>query len=95
MAKRLNPRHTELVREKIRTSYLINRLTAHVEGKVELSSAQVQSARILLDKSIGNAPQVTELTGADGAPLLPVHINIGFGNGGPGSGTPSSGSKGS
>jgi len=44
------------VRAKIQASYIINRLTAHLSGEVELTASQVQSARILLDKSISNAP---------------------------------------
>lgn len=49
---RLNPRHQLMVRAKIQASQIINRLTACVMGKVELSPAQVQAARILLDKSV-------------------------------------------
>ena len=37
-------------RERIRTSMIVNRLSDHVFGKVQLSAAQVQSARTLLAK---------------------------------------------
>ncbi len=40
------------VRERIQTSMLINRLSDHVFGKVELSPTQVRSAEILLKKSM-------------------------------------------
>lgn len=65
---RLNPRHQGMVRDKIQASQIINRLTACVMGTVELSSAQVTAARILLDKSVPSL-QSTELTGKDGGPL--------------------------
>jgi len=41
----------EKVRERIKTSMLINRLSDHVFGKVELSPTQVRSAEILLKKT--------------------------------------------
>ncbi|MDH3740284.1 MAG: hypothetical protein OER56_01685 [Hyphomicrobiales bacterium] len=40
----------ESVREKIRTSMLVNRLLDHALGNVDMSSTQVQSAKILIDK---------------------------------------------
>ena len=69
MAARLNPRHSDMVRSKIQASQLINRLSDHVLGEVELSSTQVQAAKILLDKVLSNAPQQTEISGPDGGPL--------------------------
>ena len=49
-------------RKKIQASQLINRLTDHINGTVELSSTQVRAAEILLKKSL---PDLTsqELTG--------------------------------
>lgn len=58
MAARLNNRHQDLVREKIKVGQIIDRLEKHINGEIELSSAQVQSAKILLDKSISNAPTI-------------------------------------
>lgn len=53
MAARTNKiRHDEQTREKIRTSQLINRLTDHAIGKVELTSTQVKSIEILLRKTL-------------------------------------------
>ena len=69
MAERLNRRHQDMVRAKIRSSWIISRLQKHLDGKIDLSKTQVQSASILLSKSLGNAPQITELTGLDGGPL--------------------------
>jgi hypothetical protein len=45
-------RHDDETRAKIQTSQLINRLSDHVFGKIELSSTQVRSAEILLKKTI-------------------------------------------
>ena len=60
MAARLNPKHDERTREKIKTSQLINRLNAFVlggkDGKtgeaVEMSSQQVTAALGLLKKTL-------------------------------------------
>lgn len=54
-------------RKKIQTSMLINRLSDHALGMVEMTNSQVTAARILLDKVVSNAPtevkQETELSG--------------------------------
>lgn len=52
MAARLRKLHSDEVRQKIQTSQLINRLTDHALGDVELSATQVRSIEILLKKSI-------------------------------------------
>ncbi|HYF54678.1 MAG TPA: hypothetical protein VEA41_10505 [Salinarimonas sp.] len=52
MAARLNPSHDIRTRAKIQTSQLINRLSDHVFGKVELTPTQVKSAEILLRKTL-------------------------------------------
>ena len=70
MAARLHPRHQEHVREKIKVGNIIDRLEKHVDGKIEMTPSQVASAKILLDKSISNAP--TEVTGANGGPVSVV-----------------------
>lgn len=69
MAARLNPRHSEMVRAKIQASQLVNRLTEHALGEAEMSATQVQAAKILLDKTLSNAPTVTTLSGPDGGPV--------------------------
>lgn len=58
MAARLRPKHQDDVRKKIQASQIVNRLTDYFNGKVELSAGQVQTAKILLDKSISNAPTI-------------------------------------
>lgn len=67
MAARLRATHQQDVRRKIQASQIINRLQDYFQGKVELTQGQIQSAKILLDKSVSNAP--TELSGVDGGPL--------------------------
>jgi len=60
MAARLNRMHQDSVREKIRASMIIDRLEKCAAGEIELTPTQVQSAKILLDKSISNAPTITD-----------------------------------
>jgi hypothetical protein len=55
MAARLNRRHQDLVRDKIKVGNIIDRLEKHISGEIELSPTQVSSAKILLDKTISNA----------------------------------------
>ena len=64
MAVRLNRRHQDSVREKIKVGNVLDRLEKHVDGEIELSPTQVASARILLDKSISNAATDIALSGS-------------------------------
>ncbi len=65
---RLNPRHQEMVREKIRASQIVNRLESHVFGDVELSTSQVQAANVLLRKCVPDLTATT-LANPDGSAL--------------------------
>jgi len=58
MAARLRKTHQDDVRTKIQATQLINRLTKHALGEVDMSSTQVQAIRILLDKSLPNLAAV-------------------------------------
>lgn len=62
MAARLRARHQDDVRAKIGVSKIVGRLEQHVHGLIELSPTQVQSARILLDKSLASLT-ATEVSG--------------------------------
>ena len=64
---RKNQSHATKTREKIKTSMLINRLTDHALGKIELEPAQVASIKILLGKSLPDLKSI-EHTGPDGGP---------------------------
>ncbi len=50
MAERLRKMHQDDVRTKIQTSQLINRLTDHALGTVELVATQVRAIEVLLKK---------------------------------------------
>jgi len=53
VAARINKiRHDEETRAKIKTSQLVNRLTDHVLGTVDLSATQVSAALGLLRKTL-------------------------------------------
>jgi hypothetical protein len=76
MAARLRKTHQEDVRKKIKISNIIDRLEKHVAGEIEMTAAQVASARILLDKTISNAPAIAEISGPDGGPVRVVATPI-------------------
>ena len=57
MAERLRKTHQEDIKSKIKVSNIIDRLEKHINGEIELTTTQVTSARILLDKTMSNAPQ--------------------------------------
>lgn len=58
MAARKHLSHTDKTRERIKTSMLINRLTSFVEGKVDLSPAQVTAALGLMKKTLPDLSSV-------------------------------------
>lgn len=74
MAARLNRLHQDCVRKKIQADKIILSLQNHVAGKSELSATQIQAAKILLDKSISNAPTDVNVGGQSDNP---VTVSIG------------------
>lgn len=59
MAARTNKiRHDENTRLKIQASQLINRLTGHANGTVDLSPTQVRAIEILLRKTLPDLSDV-------------------------------------
>ncbi len=68
MAARLRAYHQDEIRTKIQASQLVNRLTDHVFGKVEMSPTQVRAAEVLLKKSVPDLSAV-ELSGDDANPV--------------------------
>lgn len=56
---------SDQTRSRIQTSMLLNRLTDHVDGKVEMTNSQVRAADILLRKALPDLQSV-EMTGRDG-----------------------------
>lgn len=74
MAARLNPRHSDMVRDKIRASQLVNRLEDHVLGEAELSATQVTAALGLLRKCV---PDLSAQT-VGGDEDNPIKLSIGW-----------------
>lgn len=77
MAARLRRTHQDDIRTKIKVSNIIDRLEKHVSGEIEMTPAQVTSAKILLDKTMSNAPQITEMSGPDGGGI-PHSVTVKF-----------------
>lgn len=51
-------RHDENTRAKIQTSQLVNRLTDHAFGKVDLQPSQVKAIEVLLRKTLPDLSQI-------------------------------------
>ena len=51
-------RHDDFTRERIQTTQLVNRLTDHALGKLNLEPTQVRSIEILLRKSLPDLSSV-------------------------------------
>ena len=64
MATRKNLKHDDNTRAKIQTSQLVNRLTKHVLGEVDMSSSQVSAALGLIKKRLPDLAAVHN-TGGD------------------------------
>lgn len=70
MAARTNkPLHDDRTKERIRASQLLNRLTKHANGEVDMSQSQVQAAKIVIGKIVPDLKAV-ELTGQGGGPVV-------------------------
>lgn len=67
MAARNRTWTPEIVRQKIRSSMLINRLQNHVLGRIEMSKTQLSAARILLSKTV---PDLSAISISGGLGLL-------------------------
>lgn len=73
-ARKMRITHQEDVRKKIQCTQLINRLMSHIGGEVELSSTQVRSIEILLNKSLPNLSDVKVEHSGDG---ITFNLNLG------------------
>jgi hypothetical protein len=70
MATRLNPRHQQMVRDKIQATKLINLLQDYALGVIEeIPSGRMKAIEILLKKSVPDLSAV-ELSGNDEAPMI-------------------------
>ena len=64
----LGKRHQDEVRAKIQSSQIINRLMSAFNGEIELTQAQVNIGKALLDKALPDLKSV-EHTGDENNPL--------------------------
>lgn len=65
MAARLNPRHSQEVRDKIQASVIIDRLQKHIKGDLEMTATQVNAANSLLDRSVPKLSQIQHIGDSD------------------------------
>jgi len=63
VAARLNNRHQDAVRQKIKASQLLNVLQNHALDGNEISASRLQSAQFLLSLVISKPAQTTEHVG--------------------------------
>ena len=74
---KLHPVKLENMKEKIKTTMLINLLQNHALEDNEISNSRIDAAKYLLSKVISNAPSQTEVSGPNGS-AIPVSIGIKF-----------------
>lgn len=68
--------HQEDVRRKIQTSQLVNRLTDHALGLIELENSQVRAIEILLKKTIPDLSSIEHSGDAENPMAHRVEIAI-------------------
>ena len=69
MAARTNKTtHDDKTKRLIQASQLLNRLTQHGNGEIEMTQSQVNAARIVIAKSIPDL-KAMEITGQGGGPI--------------------------
>lgn len=74
MAARLNRKHQESVREKIRASQIVNTLENHVFGKRDMQPSQVTAALGLLKKCVPDLSNVEHI-GKGGGPIVTAALD--------------------
>ena len=74
--RRVGSLHSEHVRLKIKTAYLVNRLSDFVEGKVEMTREQLKAAEVLLKKTLPDLSAVTVSGDADKPLINEVHVKL-------------------
>lgn len=75
-ARTKKPQHDEKTKLRIQASQLLNRLELFANGKLEMSQAQVNAARIVIGKVIPDLKAI-EHSGKDGGPIA-HSLNIEF-----------------
>lgn len=77
MARRMNTRNADAVRQRIQTVHLVKRLQDHALGECDMTKTQVQAASFLINKVMPNPPDRKELSGPDGG-AIPVGMRLTF-----------------
>jgi hypothetical protein len=62
MAARLNPRHSELVLKRIKTSQLVNRLQDNALGQFEMDPTAAANARFLIERTLARAAEKKDIS---------------------------------
>lgn len=76
MARPIGKLHQDDIRRKIQASQLVNRLTDHALGNVELTNTQVRAIEILLKKTIPDLSSIEHKGDADNPLAHKVEIAI-------------------
>jgi len=63
VAGKLNPRNSEVARQKIQTTVILKRLQDHHLGKLELSDTQISVGQFLISYSLPKPAQTVENVG--------------------------------
>ena len=71
-ARKRKIQHDEQTKRRIQASQLLNRLNSFANNKVEMTSAQVLAAKVVIGKSIPDLKAI-EHTGADCKPIVHEH----------------------
>lgn len=61
MAARKDGLHSERVRARIKLSQLVTRLEKNGLGEIEMTPGQIDSAKFLVNKALGNPPEKKQL----------------------------------
>lgn len=73
MAARLNPRHSEEIRQKIQASVIIERLQRVAAGELEITAQQLKANEMLLDRAVPKL-QAIQVSGDQENPLTFTEI---------------------
>ena len=71
MAARIRKNHSDNTKGEIKATQLLNRLFTHANGECDMSSTQIQAAKIFIGKFKADLKAV-ELTGSNGGPVRVV-----------------------
>jgi len=71
-ARKRKIQHDEQTKRRIQASQLLNRLNLFANNKVEMTSAQVLAAKVIIGKSIPDLKAI-EHTGTDGKSIVHEH----------------------